>query len=217
MDTDGSVRYVSVKEGVLPWAKCAHEVLVETAGRYGGYIAVADLAAEVQRRARRATRSGPKVWLPEVLSFVVKVCARAGEPPLTALVVDGRTGEVGAAYDEVLALFGPGSVDPGRREDYAAVGRLECYRRFCSDLPADAAPHPIVVPVTRSARGARGAGAGGERVAAPRQRTTQPRSPSAPPANGTAVDGRPGEQRQGEVCPICSMVMPLRGGCPNCT
>lgn len=215
MDNDGSVRYVSVKEGVLPWAKCAHEVLVETASSYGGYISSAALAAEVQRRARRATRSGPKVWLPEVLSLVVKVCARAGEPPLTALVVDARNGDVGAAYDEVLALLGPGSVEPGRREDYAAVGRLECYRRFCAELPPDAAPHPVVVPRMTSARGSRSAGAG-ESFAAPKQRKSRSQLLSTREAGTTVVDGRPGEQRQGDVCLNCSMVMPLRGGCPNC-
>lgn len=218
MDSEQPVRYVPVKEGVLPWARCAHEVLVETASRYGGYITAADLAAEVQRRARRATRSGPKVWLPEVLSLVVRVCARAGEPPLTALVVDARTGEVGAAYEEVLTLLGLDTLSAQERENQAAEDRLECYRTFCAELPPDAAAQPAVIPTVRSVRSARPAAGDAERVATgERKRKGRGRPPAARPENAAAGTVRSSEQRQGAVCPSCSMVMPLRGGCPNCT
>src|SRR6478735_7134735 len=63
------------------------------------------------------------------------------EPPLASLVVHKDDGQVGAAYDEVRSGAGesPAS-DPLEPENRAAAARLECYRHWGADVPADAQP-----------------------------------------------------------------------------
>src|SRR6478735_1581033 len=109
--------FVTPKFAQPYWAKHAYEVLVETAGRYNAVITYSELAEEV------------------------KVNHVRNEPPLASLVVRKDDGQVGAGYDEALRVAGEAPItDPLERENSAAAARLECYRHWGADVPADAVP-----------------------------------------------------------------------------
>ncbi|MGO4604635.1 hypothetical protein [Terrabacter sp. 2YAF2] len=133
--------YVTPKFAQPYWAKAAYEVLVETAGRYNAVITYSELAEQVQRRSSLRTKSQMRNWIGGLLVDLVKVNHVRNEPPLASLVVHKDDGQVGAAYDEVLRVAGesPAS-DPLERENRAAAARLECYRHWGADVPADAQP-----------------------------------------------------------------------------
>ena len=86
------------------WALAAHDVLVETAGEYHAILTEDDLADRVQAQGGIHTSHAPDTWLGQTLTAVAHVCHRAGEPPLTALVVRAKDGRVGEAYDEALRV-----------------------------------------------------------------------------------------------------------------
>ncbi len=136
-----SETYVTPKVAQPYWAKHAYEVLVETAGRYNAVITYSDFAEEVQRRSSLHTRSPMHNWVGALLGDLAKVNHAREEPPLTSLVVRKDDGRVGPGYDEVLRLAGRSPIDdPVERENHAAASRLECYRHWGADVPADAQP-----------------------------------------------------------------------------
>lgn len=183
----GSETYVSPKVAQPYWAKHAYEVLVETAGRYNAVITYSELAEEVQRRSSLHTRSAMGNWIRGLLADLAKVNHLRGEPPLASLVVHKQDGQVGDGYDEVLKAYGQKPIhDQLERETHAAASRLECYRHWGADVPADA--QPTLTARTREVREVR--------VRTPRA--------AAP------------EVRRGAVCPTCFMEMPLSGVCVNC-
>ena len=133
--------YVTPKVAQPYWAKHAYEVLVETAGRYNAVITYSELAEEVQRRSSLHTKSQMRNWISGLLADLVKVNHVRNEPPLTSLVVHKDDGQVGAGYDEVLRVYGHAPIDDQlERETHAAASRLECYRHWGADAPADAKP-----------------------------------------------------------------------------
>ncbi|KNX39632.1 hypothetical protein VV01_20325 [Luteipulveratus halotolerans] len=132
---------IRAAEGRDVWAEHSHDVLVETARTYNGYITQHELAAEVQSRSGLRTRTPVRSWIDGVLAVVVERCHAASEPALTALVVSRDDGQVGEAYDAVLTARGDCPItDETERENHAAKARLECYGRWCDDVPADARP-----------------------------------------------------------------------------
>jgi len=133
--------FVTPKFAQPYWAKHAYEVLVETAGRYNAVITYSELAEEVQRRSSLHTKSQMRNWISGLVADLVKVNHVRGEPPLASLVVRKDDGQVGAGYDEVLRVAGESPIaDPLERENRAAAARLECYRHWGADVPADAKP-----------------------------------------------------------------------------
>jgi len=185
-----SETYVTPKVAQPYWVKHAYEVLVETAGRYNAVITYSELAEEVQRRSSLHTHSSMRNWIGGLVTDVAKVNHVRAEPPLTSLVVHKQDGQVGAGYDEVLRLAGePLSADPLDRENHAAAARLECYRHWGADVPADAMP--TLAPRARA-------------------RETRAQMPRTPRAAATP-------ERRGAICPTCFMEMPLSGGCVNCS
>jgi hypothetical protein len=133
--------YVTPKVAQPYWAKHAYEVLVETAGRYSAVITYSELAEEVQRRSSLHTKSPMRNWIGGLLVDLTKVNKVRDEPPLTSLVVHKDDGKVGPGYDEVLRAYGHTPVhDELERETHAAASRLECYRHWGADVPADATP-----------------------------------------------------------------------------
>lgn len=133
--------YVTPKVAQPYWAKHAYEVLVETAGRYNAVITYSELAEEVQRRSSLHTKSAMRNWIGGLLADLVKVNHVRSEPPLTSLVVHKDDGQVGTGYDEVLRVYGHAPIqDQLERETHAAASRLECYRHWGADVPADAKP-----------------------------------------------------------------------------
>ncbi|WP_347354350.1 hypothetical protein [Intrasporangium sp.] len=172
------------------WAKHAYEILVETAGRYDAVITYADFGEQIQQRSGLWTKAAAGNWVAALLVDLTKVSNVRGEPALASLVVHQQDGQVGAGYNEVLRAAGLGRIeDPVARELQAATTRLECYRHWGADVPADAAPH-----------------------LAPAARRTRPRRQSRPPRSHAASS----TVRRGAVCPTCFMEMPLSGACPNC-
>jgi hypothetical protein len=198
--TGNEDRFVNPTVGKKYWVKHAYDTLVETASRYNAVITYGDLAEEVQRRSGLHTDAPLRNWVGDLLKMVAQANHLRAEPALTSLVILKHDGRVGAGYDEVFRLAGqPLIADEGERENHAAAARLECYRRWCDDVPADA--RPTLVTHAGRARGA----AAGRSAARP-----APRSPSR-------ATSRTHEERRGSICPTCFMEMPVAGPCPNCT
>jgi hypothetical protein len=184
--------YVTPQVAHPYWAKHAYEVLVETAGRYNAVITYSELAEEIQVRSALRTRAEMRNWIGSLLADLAKVNQTRGEPPLTSLVVHKQDGRVGSGYDEARRLAGNTPIDDQlERENQAATARLECYRHWGADVPADA--RPTLHTRTREVR---------ERTPRTAARAT-PRAAAA-------------EERRGAVCPTCFMEMPLSGVCANC-
>ena len=191
--------YVTTQVGHPHWAKHAYEVLVETAGRYDAVITYSELAEEVQRRSALWSKSEMRTWIGPLLADMAKVNHVREEPPLTSLVVHKQDGRVSTGYDEARKLAGqPPLDDPDERELQAATARLECYRHWGADVPADA--RPTVHTRTREAR----------------ERSTRNPRAAARAASPRATTRTSSEERRGAVCPTCFMEMPLSGVCANC-
>ncbi|GAA6525522.1 hypothetical protein [Intrasporangium sp. DVR] len=199
--TGNDDRFVNPTVGKKFWIKHAYDVLVETAGQHNAVITYGELAEEVQRRSGLRTTAAMRTWVGELLKMVAQANHLRGEPALTALVVHKQDGQVGAGYDEVLRLEGAAVSDPHERELHAASARLQCYRHWCDDVPADAEPT----------------------LATPRRPAGTTTSGSRPPAGRATVTARSAprsrshEERRGGVCPTCFMEMPVAGPCPNCS
>lgn len=116
------------------WGPVAHEMLVETAGRYHDTITYQQLANGVQKRTGVTTRSLMMNWIGQLLDVVALHAHDAGDPPLTALVVRSD-GTVGDGYEKATAITTGGLVTDLQMR--AAEDRLACYARYASDLPAD--------------------------------------------------------------------------------
>nr|NLI49874.1 hypothetical protein [Propionibacterium sp.] len=200
----GSGMALNRDQALVELAKAARELLLEVAGTYRGTITYRQLAADVQKRAGVRAGSTPG-WLVEVLSMVVRVCHRLAEPPLTSLVVHHTDGTVGPAYDEALRTAGLSVADADAREDAAAAGRLECYRRYAPNVPPDAVPTRVTPQaaqrtprLTTAARGR------------PAPRASRPLDASKP---RRTVD----EQRAPfVVCSACFLQTPPGAECQNC-
>ncbi|MDN5798361.1 MAG: hypothetical protein L0H79_21795 [Intrasporangium sp.] len=193
-------RYVTPTAARPYWAKHAYEILVETAGRYNAVITYSEFGEQIQRRSGLWTKATAGSWIGTLLVDLAKVSHVRGEPALSSLVVHKQDGQVGTGYNEVLRVAGTRPIDdPVAREMHAATTRLECYRHWGADVPADATPS--FSPRFRESRS--------RRVREPRSRresTPHRRAPS-----------RASTERHGPVCPTCFLEMPLSGPCPNCT
>lgn len=198
-------------QALVELAKAAREELLEVASVYRQTISYRQLAADIQARAGiKAGTSGG--WLASVVAMVCRVCHRLGEPALTSLAVDERTGRVGAAFDEVRRVAGlPLPADSTAREQAAAIARLECYRRYAPGVPEDA--QPTLVSSAAAARRAE--------VKAPRTRSTRaaaaPVKPKAPvidvsrPKRGVEID-----RAVHVLCSSCFLQTPPGPECQNC-
>lgn len=194
-------RILSMQGRLELWADHAHAVLVETAQVLHLAITDADLARLVQERSDEHSSMPARSWLPKVLRIVAQRCSDAGEPPLTALVVRGSDHHVGPDYDIALAFDDIRPANEAEREQLAAEGRLECYRRYAADVPEGAAPnlHPIT-SLTSDNRGLAGP---------PVKPRRAPRAPK-PSTKPVVVEKAP------EICPSCFLQLPMSGICPNC-
>ncbi|MGW5582910.1 hypothetical protein [Streptomyces sp. NPDC003857] len=120
------------------WAQDAYRSLAEVARTYHAVITYKELATTIQHDSKIHTSVLLHNWIGRVLGVVVREAHGRGDPPLTALVVHTEDGMVGEGYREVLTTAGQAPVEePLERERHAASARLDCYRRFAADLPAD--------------------------------------------------------------------------------
>ena len=137
--TGSEDRFVNPTVGKKYWVKHAYVTLVETASRYNAVITYGDLAEEVQRRSGLHTTAPLRNWVVDLLKMIAQANQLRDEPALTSLVVHKHDLRVGAGYDEARRLAGqPPIADEMERENQAAAARLECYRRWCDDVPEDA-------------------------------------------------------------------------------
>jgi hypothetical protein len=135
-EADGSA--VASQDAYESWAHAAYPILETLAAGYHRYMHYGDLGDEVQVATGIRTSLLLQNWIGKVLALVVYESHRRGDPPLTALVVHADDGMVGEGYKLVLTTAGEALIeDPRAREEHAASARLECYRRYCTDLPTD--------------------------------------------------------------------------------
>lgn len=168
------------------WVPVGYRLLKETAHTYNAVVTSADLAARVQSVSGRSGGSRSN-WVGQLLEIVAMQAARSDDAPLASLCVQSD-GTVGDRYRK--ALLAAGDFELTDIEQRAAADRLECYRRYATDLPADGGAPRVVAraPRTTSSSGT----------------TRAPAKPKAP------------ERPAPKVCPTCFMQVPATGVCDNC-
>ncbi|GAA4034263.1 hypothetical protein GCM10023063_17790 [Arthrobacter methylotrophus] len=123
------------------WAEAAVPVLQGVARTYNDHITYKDLATRVFDITGVRTDMLVRNLSSKLLNRVIHLCRERNLPALSSLVVSSTDGTVGPGFDAVLRAAGkevPGSTL--ERERAAAAERLECYRAYCPDVPADAVP-----------------------------------------------------------------------------
>jgi hypothetical protein len=191
--TDGAP--LAAEEALRTWATEAYTMLVETASKYGRVISAEQLAHAVQDATGVRSTERPHSWVGRVLTLVVYRCSATGEPPLTSLVVSPSTGTVGPAYSEVQRVAGQTALSDVAREKAAAQGRLDAYRRYAPDVPANA--EPVLATKFIAAR---------EQA----KRTAKAAMPKRP------VVLPPPDVPLTRICPQCFLETPIIGECQNC-
>jgi hypothetical protein len=191
--TDGAP--LTAEEALRIWAAEAYAMLVETASQYGRVVSADQLAHGVQEHTGVRSTERPSSWLNKVLTLVVYRCHATGEPPLTSLVVSPSTGTVGPAYSEVQRVTGALHLSDVNREKAAAQGRLDAYRRYAPDVPANA--EAVLTTKFVAAR-------------AQAKVTAKARMPKRP------VVLPPPDVPLTRICPRCFLETPIIGDCQNC-
>lgn len=116
-------------------------MLQEVAGTFGNYITYKGLATRVFDITGVTTDMLVQNLSSRLLNQVIHICHERNLPALSSLVVSAADGTVGAGFDAVLRVAGREvPATPLERERAAAAERLECYRAYCPDVPADAVP-----------------------------------------------------------------------------
>jgi hypothetical protein len=128
-------------QALQEWADAAIPVLIEVAGTYGGHITYSKLASRLFEETGIHTRTLLTRWSGPLLNKVIHHCLENRMPALSSLVVYVADETVGPGFDEVLRASGRDApATELERERAAAAERLECYRAYCKDFPADAEP-----------------------------------------------------------------------------
>jgi hypothetical protein len=117
------------------WIPLAREALERTAREYHGVIRYGELAEEVQEKSGIRTRQVVRSWIGDILAGVSRDCQERSEPLLSALCVQ-QDGTIGAGFGAAL-VESRGGPEPADLDQAAAEERLECYRYFGAQLPAD--------------------------------------------------------------------------------
>lgn len=147
---DGST--LTSQDAYVAWADAAYPRLIAVASTYQGFITYKELAEALVQVTGIETSQLMMSWISQVLKLVVAETRRRGDPQLTALVVRGDDHMVGEGYKTVLMAEGLAPIeDDFDREDHAAAARLECYRRFCAEMPSDGGI-PMLAPKLHAKR-----------------------------------------------------------------
>jgi hypothetical protein len=120
-------------DAVRGWSSAATPVLLDTARTYNKVVTYKELGGAVQTESGVRTRSLLNNWIGEVLVQVARDCQARDEVLLTALCVR-QDGTVGDGFAGAASGFLSG-VTPDDLELYAAELRLQCYRKYATDLP----------------------------------------------------------------------------------
>jgi hypothetical protein len=122
-------------------ARAAVLVLQQIASEYNRTITYAELKEQVARLTHRPSNQPIRAWASRVLNRTIRICEAEGHPRLTSLVIRASDGGVGDGFRGALHGSGRDRIEDSQQlEVIAAEERLECYRRFCPDLPEDAEP-----------------------------------------------------------------------------
>ncbi len=130
-ESDGTP--IPFSDAKAEWARVAHDILVQTAKQYNGYLTYAELARLVLEQSGIHYRPDQRNWIGKVLGLVADQCVAAGEPALTSLCVSAGEEKVGANYLYVLKLTS--QPVPEDLQAHAAEARLKCYRFYGADMP----------------------------------------------------------------------------------
>lgn len=162
--------FVSNSDALTAWAPIARDVLLDTARDYHATVTAAALAEAVQTRSGIAADQPADTWIAKLLDRVAVDAEKRGEPALASL----------------CPLPGDSAAD--------AAARLECYRAFADDLPADGGRPGIVF-----------------HVAPPRasRASSSPRTPAV-------RRPEPQPQMREVTCTSCWMIVPARETCTSC-
>lgn len=164
--------YVSNSDALTTWTPIARTALLQVAHTYRAVLTDEQLAAQVQQQSGIMHDQPATAWIGKLLDRVTVEAQRQGDPPLAALCL-GDTD------------------DPVKAER-----RLECYRAYADDLPADggvAEVHRRVVARPTATR------------RDPRQRASTPRPRATPTPSLREV-----------TCPSCWMIVAARPTCSSC-
>ncbi|WP_258229010.1 hypothetical protein [Arthrobacter sp. HMWF013] len=132
---------IPFEQALEEWSEVSVPILVEVAGTYGGYITYSELASRLNRATGIHTGQLLSNWSGKLLNRVIHLCRENGLPARSALVVHASDGTVGKGFDEVFRASNRNVPHTEiERERAAAAERLECYRVYCSTIPADAEP-----------------------------------------------------------------------------
>lgn len=149
-EADGST--LTSQDAYAAWADAAYPALIAVASKYEGFITYKDLADRLEQVTGIKSSQLWTSWISQVLKRVVAETRRRGDPQLTALVVREADHMVGDGYKTALMAEGLAPIeDDFDREDHAAGARLECYRRFCAEMPADGGT-PTLAPKLHAKR-----------------------------------------------------------------
>lgn len=133
------------------WEPHAVFLLTDTAKTYNGFVTYKQLAETVQQRSNIRHNGLLTNWIGSVLGRVVEHCAREQIPHLSSLCVK-EDGTVGDGYRHVLLTCGEADdVGYDQLDGHAAEMRLECYRHFGAQLPADGGV-PTLTPKAKAAK-----------------------------------------------------------------
>jgi hypothetical protein len=180
------------------WALAATQVLEQVASGYHAVVTIKELGEAIQQRSRIRTRQPAGQWLGDVLFRVTSGCFERRQSNLSALCVTDLGTMPDWYADTVLVLRGSAPVDVDK---HAAGERLDCYRDFAADLPADGGVAALPPRPERPAR-----------VSPPRSSgvrvSREPRisTPRKPAASDVVY----------KICPTCFMALPGNGICDNC-
>ena len=132
------------------WEPHAVSLLMDTAKKYKGFVTYKQLAETVQQQSSIRHNGLLTNSIGSVLGRVVEHCAREKIPHLSSLCVK-EDGTVGDGYRHVLLTCGEADdVGYDQLDVHAAEMRLECYRHFGAQLPADGG-FPTLTPKAKAA------------------------------------------------------------------
>jgi hypothetical protein len=165
--------YVSNSDALTAWTPIAWEALLETARSYHAVLTDEQLAATVQQRSGIIHDQPAGTWVGKLLDRVAAEAQRRDEPPLAALCI-------GETDDRVKA-----------------ARRLQCYRAYADDVPADGGTpeeHRRVVKGPVAAR-------------------REPKSRATATSRARAT---PTPALREVTCPNCWMIVAARPTCSSC-
>jgi hypothetical protein len=162
---------VELADATAVWAPAAYAVLRDTATRYRATTTYKELGEAVQRETGIRTRTTLAKWIAPVLADVARECLDHKEPLLISLCVTAD-GSAAAGYGE--AVQERDGEEPKDLDVHAAAERLNCYRFYGAEMPADGGSPVLTKQVAAKKRAA----------AQDRKRPTCPTCFLELPANG---------------------------------